>query len=91
MQDFSGVFWAMMTVGGPIILAAILAYGGYQSFQRRRQRGLPVGARPASPAEAAHVAATDRRSTGTYALRLGIPLLLACAITAAVIALYTNT
>jgi hypothetical protein len=90
MQDFSGIFWAMMTVGGPLILAAILAYGGYQSIRRRRRLGLPVGPRAASPAEAAYVAATERRSTGTYALRLGLPLLAACALTVALIALYTN-
>ena len=50
MQGFSGIFWAMLTIGGPLVLAAVLAYGGYQSFQRRRRLGLPVGARPATPA-----------------------------------------
>jgi hypothetical protein len=90
MQDFGGIFWAMATIGGPLILGAILAYGGYQSIQRRRRMGLPVGARPANAAEAAHVAATERRSTSTYALRFGVPLLAACVLTAVVIALYTS-
>jgi hypothetical protein len=89
-MDFSGVLWAMATIGGPAILAVVLALGGYRTIQRRQRLGLPVGARPASPAQAAHVTATERRSTGTYFLRLGLPVLATCVLIAVVIALYTS-
>jgi hypothetical protein len=90
MQDFSGIFWSLATIGGPIILAVVLALAGYRTIQRRRRLGLPVGARPASPGQAAYVAATERRSPGTYMLRLGLPVLATCVLIAVVIALYTG-
>jgi hypothetical protein len=45
--------YQLLNFVGPIILGLLIAWGGYQSYLWRRRRGLPVGARSASPHEAA--------------------------------------
>jgi hypothetical protein len=66
---------------GAVLLGLAIAWAAYRSIQYRRERGLPVGARPASPAEAAANAAMGQgreKSFGTYMLRLGLLVLAAC-------------
>ena len=53
MSEHYGLGMVLMNFIGPIILGLLLAWGGYQTYLWRRRRGLPVGARPASPHEAA--------------------------------------
>ncbi len=87
MTDGGGLLWVAINVLGPLLLAGALAYGGYQSLKRRRQTGKPLGARHATPAEAA-AAGGERRSSGTYLLRLGLPVAAAVVLIAGVVALY---
>lgn len=86
--DFGGVLWVIGLGLGTLLLGAVLAYGGAQSSKRRGRTGAPVDARHASPAEAA-AAGGDRRSSSTYLLRLGIPVLGAVALIVIIRALYT--
>lgn len=88
MTDGGGILWVAINVLGPLLLAGALAYGGYQTLQRRRRTGATLGARVATPAEAA-AAGGERRSSGTYLLRLGIPVAIAVVLIAVVVALYT--
>lgn len=85
--DFGGVLWVSISVLGPLLLAAALAYGGYSTIKRRRRTGAPVGARNATPSEAA-AAGGDRRSSSTYLMRLGLPVAAAMVLIAVVVALY---
>jgi hypothetical protein len=59
--------YQLLNFVGPIILGLLLAWGGYQTYLWRRRRGLPVGARSASPYEASvnieHGQGYDDRST----------------------------
>lgn len=82
-----GVLWVAINVLGPLLLAGALAYGGYQSVKRRGRAGKPVGARHATPVEAA-AAGGERRSSGTYLLRMGLPVAAAVVLIAVVVALY---
>jgi hypothetical protein len=78
MSYNDGLGWLLMNLIGPILLGLLLAWGGYQTYLWRRRRGLPVGARRASPQEAAVNVAygqgyDDRR--GSPLLALGLPVL----------------
>jgi len=91
--DISAFLWALMTIGGPLVLALILAYGGYQTIRRRSRTRAPVGPRAATPEEAAlneRLGQGREKSFGTYALRLGLPVAAALALVAAAAVLYTR-
>ena len=78
---------------GAVVLGLILAWGGYQTVRYRRERGLPVGARQANPQEAGFNAAVGQgreKSAGTYALRLGVPILVAFVIIALAVWTYVR-
>ena len=85
--DFGGLLWVIGLGLGTLLLGAILFYGGAQSLKRRREAGAPLGARHATRAEAA-AAGGDRRSSGTYLIRLGLPVAAAVVLIAVVVALY---
>ncbi len=87
MDDLSGFLWLLIIIIGPILLAAALAYGGYQTFRRRRRTGAPLDARQATPGEAAAAGGEQRRS-GTYLMRLGLPVAAAVVLIAVAMALY---
>jgi hypothetical protein len=78
MNYNDGLGWLLMNFIGPILLGLLLAWGGYQTYLWRRRRGLPVGARPASPQEAAvnveHGQGYDDRKASPL-LALGLPVL----------------
>jgi hypothetical protein len=88
MADLSGSMWFLITVIGVALLGAALAWGGFQTFKRRERTGAPIGARHATSAEAA-AAGGERRSSGTYLMRLGIPVAAVCLLLIVVFALYT--
>lgn len=86
-NGMEGVFYGI----GVLVLGLILAWGGYSSVQYRKRRGLPLGARPATGPEAAQNAAVGQgreKSTGEYALRLGLPVLAALLLVAIVAWMY---
>jgi hypothetical protein len=87
MDDISGLLWALINIVGPLLLAGVLAYGGYQTIKRRQRTGTTLDARRATPAEAA-AAGGDRRSSNTDLMRLGIPVAAAVVLIAVVVALY---
>jgi hypothetical protein len=89
MNYNDGLGWLLMNFVGPIILALLLAWGGYQTLLWRRRRGLPIGAREATPREAAVNEAYGqgrRHSTGHYLMALGLPVLFTFALIAIVVA-----
>jgi hypothetical protein len=78
MNYNDGLGWLLMNFIGPILLGLALAWGGYESYRRRRARGAPVDARQATPREAAVNAAYGQgedKPTGSYILALGLPVL----------------
>jgi hypothetical protein len=80
MTGWGGIaMWA-----GAVVLGLVIAWGTYRSVQYRHERGLPVGARPESPEEAARSGPRNDRGFGTYMLRLGLPVLAACLLIAIV-------
>jgi hypothetical protein len=88
MSYNDGLGWLLMNFIGPILLGLLLAWGGYQTYLWRRSRGLPVGARRASPQEAAvnvaHGQGYDDRRTSPL-LALGLPVLAAFVLIAIVL------
>ena len=87
MSEHYGLGMILMNFIGPIILGLLLAWGGYQTYRWRRRRGLPVGARAASPHESAVNVAYgqgygDRRTSPLVTLGL---LLLATLILIAIV------
>lgn len=85
--DFGGVLWVAITILGPLLLAGAFGYGVYQTVQRRRRTGASLDARRASPAEA-FSAGGERRSSGTYLMRLGIPVAAAVVLIVVVVTRY---
>jgi hypothetical protein len=88
MNYNDGLGWLLMNLIGPLLLAAALAYGGYETYRRRRARGLPVGPRSIEPGLAAAMDDRPSRSSGTYILRLALPVLAALILIAIVAKLY---
>jgi hypothetical protein len=88
MNYNDGLGWLLMNLIGPLLLAAALAYGGYETYRRRRARGLPVGPRAIDPGRAAALDDRPSRSAGTYLVRLGLPVLAALILIAIVAKLY---
>jgi hypothetical protein len=93
MNYNNGLGSLLMTFIGPILLGLLLAWGGYQTYLWRRRRGLSVGARRASPHEAAVNVAVgqgyDERKTSPI-LALGLPVLAAFILIAIVIATHVG-
>jgi hypothetical protein len=87
MTYYDGFGWLLMDIVGPLLLALLIAWGAYQTYQWRRRRGLPVGARRATPYEAAVNVEVgqgyhDRRTSPLLAL--GLPVLAALVLIAVV-------
>ena len=88
MNYNDGLGWLLMDIIGPLLLALLLAWGGYQTYLWRRRRGLPLDARRASPQEAAvnvaHGQGYGDRGISPL-LGLGLPVLAAFVLIAIVI------
>lgn len=89
MNYNDGLGWVLMNLIGPLLLALALAWGGYESYRRRRARGLPVGARAIDPSQGAAMDDRPSRSSATYLTRLGLPVVAALALIWVVVRLYT--
>ena len=89
MNYNDGLGWLLMNLAGPILLGLLLAWGGYQTYVWRRRRGLPIGARRASPHEAAvnvaHGQGYDDRKTSLL-VALGLPVAATLVLIAIVVA-----
>jgi hypothetical protein len=91
MHDLSGWGYVIIDIVAVVALGAMIAWGGHQSVEYRRRRGKPLGPRPATPEEAAMNRALGQgheRSSGTYLLRLGLPVIVALLLVAYLFARY---
>ncbi|HKG82641.1 MAG TPA: hypothetical protein VKB16_05720 [Beijerinckiaceae bacterium] len=81
MNYNDGLGWLLMNFIGPAVLGLLLAWGGYQSYMWRRQRGKPIDARTIGH---------DPEPTGRYIAALGLPVLATFALIAIVVATHVG-
>lgn len=76
MNYNDGFGWLLMDIIGPLLLALLLAWGGYQTYLWRRRVGKPIDARSIGH---------DPAPTGRILAALGLPVLATFALIAIVL------